>query len=295
MSRGMGAMRVLWLWGALVAATGAAEPPVAEDGLLARVAGEPVTLSMLRDYARLNPVFVTEMVVPGGPMRVLENLINERLLVLEGERRQIPRPLGPRHDVPYAYEVRRHLVKDCPEPDEAAIKGFYETYLGRFSTPLFLRVRRLLLPVGTDPEQTLREAADLKGRIETGQADLAALADASPLDPIGRGRGGDLGYLAVGPGERVLNTLATLPVGAYSAPILQEQVVGIYQVTGRREPIPEPYESARERVRSEFLAQCTQDAFAVVRKALIAHWPVEVYVQDIGTQPELETATAKRP
>jgi len=262
-----------------------------EEDVLARVAGEPVTVANLREYARLNPVFFTQLQVPGGPRKVLDNLINERLLVLEGERRGIPRPAAdPSSDVAYVYAVRNRLVEPCTPADEAGVQAFYQEHLDRFSTPLFLRLRRLVLPAGDDPKATAARLTELKGRIEAGQAEFAGLADEMSIDPLGRGRGGDLGFQPVDGSDPLVAELARLPKGGFHGPVPQGGYIALYQVTDRREPIPEPYASARGRVAEEQLRQCKEAAFARLLRELKAQWPVEMYVQEIGVAPQAPPA-----
>ncbi len=256
------------------------------EKLLARVGGEPISVATLREYARLNPIFYSQLQVPGGPTKVLNNLINERLLVLAGERRGIPRPPEDPANVAYAYEVRKALMQPCPPPSEAGIKAFYDTHPGRFSTPLYLRLWRLVLAAGDDPQATSAKLRELRAQIEAGGLDKAALADQMSLDPLGRGRGGDLGFNPVDGVDPLVTELAKLPKGGVYGPVVQGPTVAIFQVTDRREPIPEPFESARKRVAEEQLRQCKEEAFTRLIGELKAEWPVEVYVDDIGIVPQ---------
>jgi len=257
-----------------------------DEDVLARIAGDEVTVADLRDYARLNPFFFTQLQLPGGPKKVLDNLIAERLLVLEGEKRGFPRRTEkPGDDVPYAYAVRKRLVSPCPEPDADSVRAFYDQHTVRFATPLLLRLSRLVLPAGENPEAVIQRLEELKHRIEAREADMAALADELSVDPLGRGRGGDLGFQKADDTDPILRDLARLPVGALYGPVRQGVVVVVYQVTDRREPIPEPFESARERVLQEQLRQCNADAFARVLEGLKASWQVEIYAEEIGVFP----------
>ena len=135
--------RLLWLvlalWG-----TGAAAAAGADGKVLARIAGEPVTVSDLRAYVETVPMLATQLQVPGGPMRVLDDLIAQRLLVREGQRRGIPRPHDRKGDDSfYAFRVRNAVVEKCPEPTDESVRAYYDAHPEEFATPLMLRLRRI--------------------------------------------------------------------------------------------------------------------------------------------------------
>ncbi len=254
--------------------------------VLAKVGDETVTLADLREYARLNPYFFAHMQIPGGPSKVLNNLITERLLAKEGERRGIPRTEATKLEARYAYSVRETLLKPCPAPSEQEAKGFYDQNIDIFSTPLYMRLSRITLSAGSNPEAVMARLSDIRSRIERGESDIATLADELSEDPVGKGNGGDLGYLPIKlsePGD--MADLVDLQIGAMHGPIVQGSFVSLYRVTGRHEPIPEPFEDVQEKVIKAQMAHCHNKQLEPLLAELKSRWPVEIHAQELSTRP----------
>ena len=69
-----------------------------------------------------SPALITYLSVPGGPMQILDIMLQERLLQLEGQRLGIEAEENAVNN-PQAYsrQVYDTLIEPCPEPDDEAV------------------------------------------------------------------------------------------------------------------------------------------------------------------------------
>lgn len=260
-----------------------------EPVTLATVAGEPITDQDLVRYARSMPLLTAYLGAPGGPMRILDNMIKERLLILEGERLGIPRPSEAQGgESAYLLRVRKALMKPCPEPTEASARAYYQAYPEDFSTSLYLRLRRIGLVVTPETEAEVKQRLEqLRRRIESGEIGFAEAAEKVSQDPMGKGRGGDIGFVPdTDPDNPLMAMLRTAKEGEIVGPLRQQDMVYLYQVTDRREPILEPYATAKEHAPEKQRQACRQQALQEVFAELKKRWQVEVLVEDIAIWPE---------
>ncbi len=279
----IGRLTVAGLCGLYCLCCVAAEPG---SDILANVAGEDITVTDLKDYARLNPIFYTRMQLPKGPRMVLDNLIAERLLALEGQRLGIPaKSTGVDHPA-YALSVRDRLIDLCPQPHESQIRVFYDENPQAFSTALFLRLQRIVIPAKPDPVQAKSRLSDARARIESGEAEMGSVADEISQDPLTEGRGGDIGFLQMDPDASLMVELSQLPTGSLYGPVLHGDTVGLYRVTERREPILEAFDDIRGRVAEEQTKQCKKTAFKRLIDDIKTRWPVTIYAEQIGVHPK---------
>lgn len=274
--------RVLWLL-LVLWSTGAAAGVEPDGEVLARIAGEPVTASDLRAYVETAPMLATQLQVPGGPMRVLEDLIAQRLLVREGQRRGIPRPHDRKDDDSfYAFRVRNTVMEKCPEPTDESVRAYYDAHPEEFSTPLMLRLRRIGLRAEEGEVAAVRQRlGELKAAIAEGEREFAQVADAVSEDSFGRGRGGDIGFVPIEKGNPIAVRLQDAPQGEVIGPLDQGRMLYLYEVTDRREPVRASFESSRDRARKAARQHCRKESLDEVLADLKKRWPVEVLVDDI--------------
>jgi hypothetical protein len=260
----------------------------AED-ILAKVNGENITKQDLIQYARQSPMLAGYLKTPGGPMRLLNNIITEHLLLLEGKRLAIPRPLDSAGgDFGYVMKIKRELVKPCSLPNEAEIRAFYDKYPELFSTPLLLRMRRIGLKTTEDTLPAIAsELEKIKKQIKNNKITFEMAADNLSQDEIGRGRGGDIGFVRI-------NELSH-PVYAEFEKADTKEIVGpvevpgmlyLYQITNRHEPILESYDAVHDEIRQKQHEHCNQQVLETLVSELKKRWFVEVLVDDIGIYPE---------
>lgn len=254
----------------------------AEDPVLAEIDGQKILASQVRAYVKTRPL-LSGYLLTGYPgwKQVLEDLIQLRLLNLEGERVGIPKEEGDDEDL-YALRVKRKLLPPCEKPDEKEAKRFYKTHPELFSTPAFVRLQRIELPAlvqveGQDALTFLQTAAEQvrKGRVSLD--DLARRCPSQCLHDLGFVRTDGLVSLE----DRALAELQTAEVGGVVGPLKVGGWVYLYQVTARREPILTPWEQAKEEAAEVALRFCQQQAFAKLKEELYHRYHVVLYEETL--------------
>ncbi len=290
-------MRKAWAWFLMALWVGLAHAAAPtgksagghDDEVLAVVAGEPITVRALRAYAMSHPLIGAYLAVPGQGHLVLEDMIAMRLFLKEGRRVGIPRDTD-MNDELYYHRVRLKLVPPCPEPDEQALREFYERHKERFSTPTYLRLRRIGIRAQSAEEQVAarRRLLEIRRRILRGETDFAKAADHWSEDVLGKGRGGDVGFVPFeDPNDPLLRRLLALEDGAISEPMVQGDYVFIYQVTARRDPIPTPYAALDPaELRKDYAKVCYDERFLEKLEALKRRWKVEYRYDGVPYWPE---------
>lgn len=287
--------RSLTLFGALLVAaltlppqTTAAEAETAMPGqaVVATLAGEPIRIRDIHDYVERFPQLRAHLSMPGGPNRVLDYILSDRLLRLEGERRGIPEPADG-DEVGYTIALERQLVGDCSPPSEDEARAYFERHGEQFASPLRLRLQRIGLRARGDQVDARAETLnEWKRQLEAGERDFAKLADEHSEDPLGRGRGGDIGYTSMDPGNPLFELFDQAKPEQIIGPVQEENALYLYRVTGRQEPIPEQFESVAGEIAARVRAACRQHKLQRLLAELQQRWPVVILDPDIGVRPE---------
>ncbi|MFN3398175.1 MAG: peptidylprolyl isomerase [Sulfurimicrobium sp.] len=257
----------------------------ASNPVLATVAEHAITKQDLLNYGRESPYLLPYLGIPGGPMRILKDMINERLLILEGGRLGIAQ--GEQSDPAFAYQIRGYLAPPCPIPDDSAARAFYDAHPEKFSTPLFLRLNRAGFRFSPHNEAEISQRlAVLRERLSRGENTFAAAA-AQGDDDIGKARSGDLGFLPYdNPDNPVMSELSAAPIGQIVGPVKQQDMLYLYQVTARREPILAPYPQVRNEAATQQREDCSKQKFDKLFEELKQRWPVKMLVDEIDVRPE---------
>ncbi len=132
---------------------------------------------------------------------------------------------------------------------EEEIREHYQATSQRYAEPELRRVRQILVTaMQDDPEARARE---LRARLEQ-QEDFLALATAYSEDPLSAPRGGNMGQIARGDLDRVLETVIfSLPEGLISQPVQTRLGWHIVEVTDIQRSRPQPFEAVREQVEND--------------------------------------------
>lgn len=272
-----------WLYTSLTAL--AVEKSSAEP--VATVGGDTITDRDIVDYAFQYPQLMSELRTPGGPMRILEYMIGDRLMLLEGRRQGIPEP-NSKDLRQYLTEIEQRLLKPCPPPTEAQAKTYYDNNPKLFSSPLRLRLQRIGLDTSAAQiEAHTSKLLAVKRQIESGESEFAAIADQISEDLIGNGRGGDIGYVSIdvdaNPAYQIF-----LQAGPETiiGPIEEPGKLYLYRVTGRQDPILDDFSSVKRDAALGYARDCKQRTVADLLAQLRERWPVEILVEQISITPE---------
>jgi len=248
--------------------------------VLAKVGEETITVNDLIDFAKKSPTFYPFLQIPGGPDKLLKELILRKLLVLEGHALGIPQP----HDVSdelYLLKVKRKLLPELPPLTEKELKNYYKTHLKEFSTPLMLRISQIKVLVKDDNEaEALSRLKKAQDELKKGAA-FELVAKKYSEDPITSAKDGDVGFIKIDEvkDDDLRTTLEKLKVGQVSGIIRTGNAYSILKVTDRRDPIVDPYESVKELVKRNAERARKKAQVEELRNKLEKKWHV-VYMSD---------------
>ncbi|MFO8004773.1 SurA N-terminal domain-containing protein [Thioalkalivibrio sp.] len=129
---------------------------------------------------------------------------------------------------------------------EEDVREHYEVNAQRYAEPELRRVRQILIePEAVDAEARIRA---LRERIDAGE-DFAALAAEYSDDPLSADRGGELGQIARGDLDEILETVIfSLPAGLISQPVQTRLGWHLVEVTQVQPSRAQPFEEVREEV-----------------------------------------------
>lgn len=210
-------------------------PPAGpDDRRVAEVGGTPIYASdVLREAAAQEVVEDVSALNPGDPVfeRVLEELIEQRLLALEARARGLHRSVEARHRLAAAEEriLGNILVETAVSlaVSEAAIEQVYREQVRLTPPTEEVRARHILVSTPAEADQAIRLLQDGE--------DFAALARRISQDPATRFDGGDLGYFTR---EGILPAFAqaafSTPEGEIAQPFQSEFGWHVLEVVDRR-------------------------------------------------------------
>lgn len=246
-----------------------------------------ISRSTLHQHAMSNPYMTPYLAIPGGPMKILDDMIKMEVLSLEGAR------IGqPNHGemaggaTGFAIAVKQRLAPRCEDGSEAEAQRYYQDNLQAFSTPLYLRLSRY--GKRTTPETKAaveKQLVEVVEQLRAGKTSFAALAPESD-DDVGKTKGGDIGFVADNaPQNPVMERLRQATVGEVVGPLYQGSTAFVYQVTAMREPVAAKYEEIRKEVADAQRDACSKDRADKLFAELYERWKVKVLVKDISVKP----------
>ncbi len=137
------------------------------------------------------------------------------------------------------------LEADIDVRDEE-VREHYEVNIQRYAEPELRRVRQIL--VAGNAEDAEGRIRDLRARLDAG-AEFGELAREFSEDSLSAARGGDLGRIARGDLDQVLETVIfSLPEGLISQPIKTRLGWHVIEVTAIEPSRAQPFEEVREEV-----------------------------------------------
>ena len=245
--------------GAAMAATGILAPTEPEDpGVLASIDGERLLKS---DYlAFLNQMSEErrEPLSTGDRRRILDRLIEEKLLINRGMELGLPwEDSAVRKAIARAMIDTVVLEAEANVPTDTELETFYTDNLAYFRPEPRLRVQRLQFR-GDAALQRAQTALNSLDAGDNWQEIEQQLADA-PLPPVPSNllpSSRLVGYL----GDKQLEVLLGMKPGEHSEPIEGTGSVSILRLLGREESPDLPLEKIRERVVAEYQRRASDEA-----------------------------------
>ncbi|MEZ5440141.1 MAG: peptidylprolyl isomerase [Lysobacterales bacterium] len=166
---------------------------------------------------------------------------------------------------------RRETLRALAEEDEQRLRLFHDQNPDQFSTPVRWSLRRLRIALDASASTTM---AKLEAAAASGEQDLIALQAqvGGEIDELPRQRGADL--------RRISPTLpaliAPLQPDQLSPPLRTREHLQIFQLLSREDPQPADFESARERVISNFVRYHAADLYRRHAERLFARQPLQI-------------------
>lgn len=221
--------------------------PDEADPVVARVDGTVIRRSDVEREALAQDGEDHTAPAPGDEafQRVLEELIDQRLLALEARRRGLHRSEEARRRLALAEErILGNVLVETALADavtEDTIERIYQEQIRLIQLGEEVRARHILVDT--------REEADAIAALLAGGRDFAELAVAMSQDPATRLEGGDLGYFTR---QGILPSFGAVafatPEGGVSAPFQTESGWHILQVVDRRRQPPPSLEQMRPNI-----------------------------------------------
>ena len=266
-------------------AQGASQPPA--DPVVAKVDGQPIHLSDVKDAVQALPENLRGMPVQRLYPMLLDQLIDGRALAAEAHKTKLDQDPAVQRQVAAAEERALQtavLTKEVgPSVTDDAVRARYAEDIANRPGEEEVHARHILV----DSEA---EARKIIGQLKAG-GDFAALAKQSSKDPGGAQQGGDLGFFRKDEMVPEFSTAAfALQPGQFSQDPVHSQFGWhvILVVERRRAPAPS-FEQARDELRQKMIQEGVQKVVAKARAAAV----VEKFNLD-GTQMRA-TDTAEPP
>lgn len=218
------------------------------DAVAAEVDGTPIYVSdVRREGVAQGLIDRGDPLGPGSPLyeQLLDELVDQRLLALEGMRRGLDDTDESRRRIAAAREriLGNILVETVVDGavTEDAVRRMYEEQVELVELGDEVRARHILV-------DSLSEAEDIVEQLRQG-ADFAQLALDRSRDQTTRLEGGDLGYFTPDMVTAAFSRAAfDTPVGEISPPFRSEYGWHVLKVEDRRAEDPPTFEDMRPRI-----------------------------------------------
>ncbi len=266
-------------------AQGGSQPPA--DPVVAKVDGQPIHLSDLKEAAQTLPERLRGVPVQTLYPMLLDQLIDGRALVAEARKTKLDQDPSVQRQVAAAEDRALQtavLTKEVgPSVTDDAVRARYDKDIANKPGEEEVHAKHILV----DSEA---EAKKIIGQLKGG-ADFAALAKQYSKDPSGSQQGGDLGFFRK---DEMVPEFAAAAFALQPGQVSQEPVHSqfgwhvILVVERRRAPAPS-FEQARDELRQKMIQEGVQQVVAKAR----ASAQVEKFNLD-GT-PMRPTDTAEPP
>jgi hypothetical protein len=170
--------------------------------------------------------------------------------------------------------IRRRLIQKIefldedlaaiPEPSEQALKAFYRTHLARFTAQPTVTFNHVYFSPDATGSQAARRRAEaarvvLQSRSRTDGQGVEPLGDPSPL-PSTYTDLDEPDALRLFGQTPIVHELFAQPTGTWAGPFRSGYGWHLIRVTQRTSDAVEPFESARERVKQDYVAHAKQEA-----------------------------------
>ncbi len=250
----------------LAGAAALAQSTTAPDPVVAKVNGQPIHLSDVKDAAQALPENLRGVPQQTLYPMILDQLIDGRALVAEAHKTGLDKDPEVQRQVAAAENralQNAMLSKEVgPSITDAALKARYDQEIAGKPGEEEVHAKHILVDSEADAKKII---ADLKGG-----ADFAALAKQFSKDPNGAQQGGDLGFFKKD--EMVpefANAAFGLQPGQVSpTPVHTQFGWHVIQLVERRKAEPPTFDQAREELRQKMIQEGVKKAVTQARAGI---------------------------
>lgn len=259
---------------------------LSRDSVVATINGDPITLDQVLNHGRQSTILAPYLHVPYGLNRILNDLVQIRLLVLEGQRLEMRREEDD-SDAVFAFKVRDRLVRPCPEASPEAKRNYYEANPAVFSTPRYTRARRIGIQAAdaVAKQQAAEQLRTLQSALLEGDMDFAEAVAEYSDDQQSKERQGDVGFFAqqLETDPPLAERLHTADIDEFVGPVTQGDMVFLYQITGRHEPMLSPFDdSVAQEAGTALQRECFHKRLDAAIQELQTRWPVDYPIPELA-------------
>jgi len=278
-------LAVTLLAGAAAWAQGTSQPPT--DPVVAKVDGQPIHLSDLKDAAQALPENVRGMPPQTLYPMLLDQLIDGRALAAEARKTGLDHDPTVQRQIAAAQDRALQtavLSKEVgPTVTDEAVKARYDQEFANKPGEEEVHARHILVD---NEDEAKKIIAQLKGGAEFGD-----LAKQFSKDPGGAQQGGDLGFFKQDEmvPEFAAAAFAMKPGEVSQQPVHSQFGWHVIKVIERRQAKPPDYAHARDELRQKMIQEGVQKAVAKARAAT----SVEKF--NLDGSPARATDTAEPP
>lgn len=255
-----------------------------KGGIVARVGNETITAEELdKELKNLPAPFHPQFQNPQAKKQFLENMILQRLLTQEAERRGLDKdPDVDRQVKAYRMNLlRQRLIQqiqtESPQPTDEEIKEFYAGHQSEFQTPERVRASHILVKTEAEAKKVMKE-------LKRPGVTFTDAARKYSADQATKDRGGDIGYFTAGQ-PSLLSTVALSlgTIGDLSGPVQTPEGYHILLLTEKQPAVTRDLDSSREQIRQRFIAERRGGANTKFIEDLKKKSRVIVYDEALGT------------
>jgi peptidyl-prolyl cis-trans isomerase C len=242
-------------------AQGAAQPPT--DPVVAKVDGQPIHLSDLKDAVQALPENVRGMPTQTLFPMLLEQLIDGRALVAEAHKSGLDHDPTVQRQVAAAEDraLQTAMLNKAvgPSVTDEAVRARYDQEIAGKPGAEEVHARHILV-------ETEAEAKKIIGQLKGG-GDFAALAKQYSKDPSGAQQGGDLGFFKKDDmvPEFAAAAFALQPGQVSQQPVHSQFGWHVILLVERRRAEAPGFEQARDELRQKMIQEGVQKAVAKAR------------------------------
>jgi peptidyl-prolyl cis-trans isomerase C len=249
----------------LLVGTALSHPVVAEDRVLARVDGQPITESDVKAMSANLAQQLQQVPEDQRKRAVVDRMVDLRLIVAASQKAGLDKSEAFKARVE---QIRQQLlvgefvknqIESAVTPE--MIKARYDKDVAAFTPPEEMRARHILVKTKEEAQAVIADLA--KG------ADFAKIAEEKSQDPGSAKQGGDLGFF--GPGDMVPEfekAASTLEIGGVTKEPVQTQF-GFHVIKleeKRKQPVPS-LDQVKDQVRQALVGELFTAKLEELKKA----------------------------